>query len=227
MSDIGTLGPMATPSPANLRAFVRRHTRLVTLDDLPGIRLHVADDVVDVWSRARAALATPDAPVPFWAFAWSGGLAVARYILDHPAEVRGRRVLDLGTGSGLCAIAAVKAGASSVLAADVDPLAIAAAEVNARANGVRFALRRDDLLVSLPPEADVILAGDVSYEETMGRRMAEWLAGAARIGIRVLIGDPGRRYLPAGLERVASYRVTTNREIESAAVTAAAVYTFV
>jgi predicted nicotinamide N-methyase len=217
---------MPSPSPANLRAFVRRHTRFVALPDLPDLRLHLADDVATVWHKTGQELGELDPALPYWGFVWSGGLAIASHLVAHPEEVAGRRVLDLATGSGLCAIVAARVGAGSVLASDIDPLAVAAAEVNARVNNVRIGVIRDDLLTRDPPPVDVILAGDVSYEETMASRMFDWLASAADAGLRVLIGDPGRKYLRAGLERVATYPVHPSREIESATVRESSVYMF-
>jgi predicted nicotinamide N-methyase len=217
---------MAAPSPANLRAFVRRHTRLEPVPDVPGLRLHLADDVMTVCQLAGRELGQTDPPLPFWAFSWAGGLAIARYLVDHPDEVAGRRVLDVASGSGLCAIVAMRSGAASVHAVDVDPLSEAAVAVNARANGVRIGFSRQDLLDTPPPTSDVILAGDVCYEETMAGRMIAWLGLAAHQGARVLVGDPGRTYLPPGLERLAGYRVRTSLELENADVKDAAVYTF-
>jgi predicted nicotinamide N-methyase len=217
---------MGQPSPANLRAFVRRHTTLVAVPGLSGVVLHVASDVTELWHACGSELGLADPPLPFWAFPWAGGLAVARHLADHPEEVAGRRVLDLASGSGLCAIAALRAGAGSVQAVDVDPLAEAAVTVNARANALHVPVRRTDLLGGPPPDADVVLAGDVCYEEAMAERMLAWLAAAAADGRRVLVGDPGRRYLPAGLRRVASYEVITSRELERAELTAAGVFTF-
>lgn len=217
---------MARPSPAALRAFVRRNTRLTPVPDVPGVRLQLADDVAVVCGLTGRALGQADPALPFWAFAWAGGLAIARYLVDHPAEVAGRRVLDVATGSGLCAIVALRSGAASAIGVDVDPLSEAAVAVNARANGVRIGFSRHDLLDAPPPACDVILAGDVCYEETMAGRILDWLRLAARGGTRVLLGDPGRTYLPAGLERLASYRVRTTRELENDEIKDAAVFTF-
>ena len=217
---------MPTQSPANLRAFVRRHTRLTPVPGLPGLRLQLADDVMVVMQLAGAELGQRDPALPFWAFAWAGGLAVSQYLVDHPEEVAGRRVLDVGSGSGLCAVVAMRLGAASVHAVDIDPFSQAAVALNARANGVRVGFSRQDLLGGPPPPCDVILAGDVCYEETMAGRMLEWLRLAARSGTRVLLGDPGRTYLPAGLERLASYRVRTSRELEDAETKESAVFTF-
>ena len=215
---------MAIPSPASRRAFVRRHTRLQDVAEVPGLRLHLADDVTTVWNRTGDFLGVADPPLPYWAFAWSGGLGIARFLADHPDDVVGRAVVDVGSGSGLCAIVAARLGAASVLAIDVDPFAAAAVELNARANRVRVAFSGHDVLDERPPPCDVLLAGDVSYEGPMAERMTAWLRAAADAGTRVLLGDPGRAYLPAGLERVAAYRVRTSREIEEAELTEASVY---
>jgi predicted nicotinamide N-methyase len=216
---------MSNPSRANLRAFVRRHTRLQDVPEVPGLRLHLADDVMEVCRLAGVELGQADPPLPYWAFTWAGGLAIARYLVDHPEEVAGRRVVDVASGSGLCAIVAAEAGAADVVAADVDPLAEAAVAINARANRVRIGFRRDDLLDALPPPCDVILAGDVVYEETMARRMIEWLRAASARGTRVLLGDLGRRYLPPGLARVATYEVRTSLELENEPIKRSHVFT--
>lgn len=174
---------------------------------------------------AGAELGQADPPLAFWAFAWPGGLGLARYVLDHPAEVAGRRVVDVGTGSGLCAIAAAHAGAADVLGLDVDPLAEAAFGLNVRANGLSLGFRGEDPLDGPPPACDVILAGDVAYEGPLAERMMAWLRVAAGAGARVLLGDPGRRYLPEGLVRLATYEVPTTRETEAAERTTVGVFT--
>jgi predicted nicotinamide N-methyase len=217
---------MATPSPANLRAFIRNNTRLAPVADLPEIRLHQADDVMAMMSLAGAELGEDDPGLPFWAFAWAGGLAVSHYLLEHPEEVAGRRVIDVASGSGLCAIVALRCGAESVHAVDIDPLSEAAVGLNAKANGVRIGFSLQDLLSAAPPDCDVILAGDVCYEETMAARMVDWLRLAAARGTRVLVGDPGRRYLPPGMSPLAAYRVRTSHELEDAEMKDVAVYTF-
>lgn len=223
---------MPPPSAARLRAFVRRETRLAPVPGLPSIRLHQAADVMALLQRAGTELAQVDPPLPFWAFPWAGGLALARHVTEHPDLVAGRRVLDLATGSGLCAIAALRAGAAAVQAVDVDPLAEAATALNARANGVRIPFTRRDILDEpLPAGIEVILAGDVAYEATMAHRMLGWLRGASRAGAgaTVLIGDPGRAHFPGGsfgLERLATYQVMTSRELEPAATRDASVWTF-
>jgi predicted nicotinamide N-methyase len=153
-----------------------------------------------------------DGPPPYWAFGWLGGQVVARYVLDHPEEVAGLRVLDLATGSGLVAIAAARAGAASVVAADIDPLSSAAVRLNAALNDVRVDPLLADLLDGGPPDVDVVLAGDVCYDRDMTPRVLGWLA---RFSGRVLLGDPGRAYLPqTGLLEVASYDVPTTRALE-------------
>jgi len=193
---------------------------------IPEIRLHLADEAAPVWRATEAALGSAGAPIPFWAFAWAGGLALTRFVLDHPDEVRGRRVLDFATGSGLVAIAAVRAGAASVTAADIDPFAEAAAGLNARANGIRLSFVGRDLLDEEPPDVDVLLAADTWYEGPLAARVLPWLRAAADRGIRVLVGDPGRRYLPAaGLVALASYEVETTTQLEDRAVLRARVFT--
>jgi predicted nicotinamide N-methyase len=181
--------------------------------------------VVAISGLAATELRQPDPPLPFWAFAWAGGLAIARYLVDHPEEIEGRRVLDVASGSGLCAIVAMRLGAASVHAVDIDPLSEAAVAVNARANGVRIGFSRRDILGDAPPVYDAILAGDIFYEETMAARFLRWLERAAGNGSRVLIGDPGRTYQPSGLQRLASYEVRTSRELEASEVKRSAVFT--
>jgi predicted nicotinamide N-methyase len=205
---------------------VAHHTRLQPVPGIPGIRLHLADDVAPVWHATEAALGVGGAPIPFWAFAWAGGLALARFVQEHPDEVQGRRILDLATGSGLVAIAAVLAGASAVIAADVDPFAEAAVGLNARANGVRIAFVGRDLLDEEPPDVDVLLAADTWYEGPLAERVLPWLRAAQARGTRVLVGDPGRRYLPAsGLVPLASYEVQTTTRLEDRAIVRAHVFT--
>jgi predicted nicotinamide N-methyase len=216
---------MAVRSPSELRAFVRAHTTLEPLAELPDVRLHVAADVMETCRLAGIELGQADPPLPYWAFPWAGGLAVARYLRDQPSEVAGKSVLDLATGSGLCAIVAALAGAREVEAVDIDPLSVAAAKLNARANRVAITVRRGDRLDDPPPDVEVVLAGDVCYEETMSRRMIEWLRTAAGAGARVLIGDPGRAYLPDGLRRIATYDIRTSLEIEDSDHKPAGVYT--
>ena len=197
------------------RAFVLRHTRLQHVPGLDGIRLHLADDVLAVWHATQEATGDPDAPVPYWAFAWGGGLAITRYLRDHPEVVAGRRVLDIASGSGLCAIAAMREGAAAATAVDIDPFAVAAIRINARANGHRLDVVCGDVLDDEPPDVDLILAGDCWYEERFAARITAWLQRASDRGIGVRIGDPDRRYLPHDkVRRIATYEVRTTTDLE-------------
>jgi predicted nicotinamide N-methyase len=199
-------------------AFVRLHARLAPAAFVPEVRLHQADEPIGLWELTEGEFRSAQPP-PFWAFAWAGGQGLARYVLDHPCEVAGRRVLDLASGSGLVAIAAALAGAASVRAVDVDPLAVAAVEVNAAANGVTLAAELADLLDGDPGDAQVVLAGDVFYSKAMADRVMRFLRRAQRGGARVLVGDPGREFLPRGSFRpLAEYDVPVTEALESARV---------
>lgn len=194
-------------------------TRPLSPPVVPELVLHLADDMDQAWSSLQTELDDGDLPPPFWAFAWLGGQGVARYVLDHPDEVRDRRVLDLATGSGLCALAAVRAGAADVTAVDVDPFAVEAARLNAEVNGLLLEVRCADLLDAPPPQVDVVLAGDVFYDAAMSARVQPWLLDARRAGVRVLIGDPGRHYLPRALcTELSSLEVPTTRALEGVEV---------
>jgi predicted nicotinamide N-methyase len=193
---------------------------------LEGIQLHLADEVYRLWHALQVETGDPDTALPYWAFAWGGGLAVARYLADHAETVEGRRVLDLAAGSGLCAIAALRAGAGSATGADIDPYAIEAMGRNAKANGVRLGTTDRDLLAEPPPDVDLILAGDCWYEETLAARVLPWLRAARDRGVDVITGDPGRRYLPTDeLEEVAVYDVRTTTELEDLALKQGRVFT--
>jgi predicted nicotinamide N-methyase len=177
------------------------------------------------WASLQDELDDATLPPPFWAFAWLGGQAVARHVLDQPQEVAGRRVLDLATGSGLCGLAALRAGAASVRAVDVDPVAVAAARLNAAVNDLPLLVEQVDLLAQLPPDVDVVLAGDVFYDAAMAERVQPWLLEAHRAGVRVLVGDPGRHYLPrALLTELAAYEIPTTRDLEGVLVRTTRVY---
>ena len=181
--------------------------RLVEVPFVPEVRLHVAEDATVWWARMQARSLATQTP-PFWASAWAGGRAVARYVLDNPQTVAGRRVLDVASGSGLVAIAAGRAGAAEVIANDIDPYAVAAITLNARANAVPIIESQADLLDGDGGDAEVVLAGDVFYTEHMARRMLAFLERAAARGAQVFAGDPARGHLPAGrLQIVASYRI--------------------
>jgi len=208
------------------RAFIRENTRLQAPPHTPELRLHLADEITPIWKLTEEALEEIGLPPPFWAFAWAGGQALARYVLDHPEIVAGKRVIDFATGSGVVAVAAMKAGATSVLAADIDVFCEAAVGLNAEANGVEIAFTDQNLLDAPPPQADVLLAGDICYERPMAEAVMAWLAQGRATGARVLIGDPGRTYFRKdGLEKLAEYQVPTTRELEDLAVKRTSVWT--
>ncbi len=197
-------------------AFIRAETRLLPVPHAPEISLYVAEEATALWQRTEEELGEMGLPPPFWAFAWAGGQALARYILDNPHLVRGRRVLDVAAGSGLVAIAAAMAGAASVEAADIDAFAADAIAINAAANAVQVTPRLADL-VGTDEGWDVVLTGDIFYERDISERMWPWLAALEERGARVLIGDPGRSYLPKDkVEQIAQYRVQVTRDLEDA-----------
>jgi predicted nicotinamide N-methyase len=207
------------------RAFILANTRLQAPPHTPELWLRLADEVTPLWRLTEEQLGELGLPPPFWAFAWAGGQALARYLIDHPHEVAGRRVVDFASGSGIVAIAARLAGAATVLAADIDGFCADAVALNAAANGVAVEFTGDDLLEAPPPAADVILAADICYEQPLAGRVMAWLGEARAAGARVLIGDPGRSYFPkSGLVRLAEYRVATTRELEDAEVKRTAVW---
>lgn len=202
-------------TPASAPDFIAANTRLQTVPHAPEISLWLADEITPLWRLTEEELGEMGLPPPFWAFAWAGGQALARWLLDHPAEVAGKRVIDLATGSGLVGIAAMKAGAASVLAADIDPFCAAAVAANARSNGVEIAFSDTNLLDAPPPPVDLICAGDVFYEKPMAEAVLAWLKQAQANGTRVIVGDPGRTYFPqSGLTLLAEYTVATTRELE-------------
>ena len=208
------------------RAFILENTRIQPPPHTPELNLHLADEVTPIWRLTEEALAEIGLPPPFWAFAWAGGQALARYVLDHPDEVAGKRVVDFASGSGIVGIAAMRAGAGHVLATDIDPFCGAALAVNGELNGVRIDFTDQNLLETPPPDVDVILAGDICYEKPLATQVMDWLAAAHVRGTRVLIGDPGRSYFPrVGLEKLAEYEVPTTRELEDREVKKTAVWT--
>jgi predicted nicotinamide N-methyase len=211
---------------ADPAAFIRANTRLLPVPLVPEIMLHVADETVPLWSKTEDELGEVGLPPPFWAFAWAGGQALARYILDHPADVVGKAVIDLASGSGLVAIAAMKAGAASVVAFDIDAFARTAMAVNARENNVMIAISGDDLFAGAAvPPADTILAGDIFYESDMAKAAFVLLSAKAALGALVLIGDPGRSFLPKDkLRRIAEYSVPVTRDLEDADIKKTAVW---
>jgi predicted nicotinamide N-methyase len=199
-----------------LLQFIRTNTVLAPVPFVPEINLFQAAEPIALWEKTEQAGA--EQPPPFWAFAWAGGQALARHVLDHPDLVVGRGVLDLATGSGLVAVAAARAGAGPVIANDIDPYSLAAAEANAAANGVAVRTLEADVL-DTDPEEPVILAGDVFYSREMAARVLPFLRRAAGRGCLVLVGDPGRAYLPAeGLIKQAEYDVPVIESLESVPV---------
>jgi predicted nicotinamide N-methyase len=196
-------------------AFVRRNTTITAPPLVPEIRLYLATEITPIWQATEETLARSGLPPPYWAFAWAGGQALARFLLDHPEQVAGRSVLDFGAGSGIVAIAAAKAGAASVLACEIDHFAAAAIAANAALNDVAIAVTTSDVLDTVGPRWEVVTAGDVCYERPMADRVTAWLRVLAGHGSFVLLGDPGRAYLPSeGLAELAHYLVPTTREIE-------------
>ncbi len=222
--------PESRPTPLSAterRAFILANTRLQRPPHTPELQLHLADEITPIWRLTEEALAEIGVPPPFWAFAWAGGQALARYVLDHPQVVRGQRVLDFAAGSGLVGVAAMKAGASHGLCADIDDFCAAAIALNAEVNAVRVAFTAENLLDAPPPDVDVILAGDISYENPLAGRVRAWLAEAHARGVMVLMGDPRRSYFSTqGLRPLAEYEVQTTRELEDFAVKRTGVWTF-
>ncbi|BCP55687.1 nicotinamide N-methylase [Kaistia sp. 32K] len=204
---------------ADPAVFVREQTRLSPVAFVPEIRLHQADEATALWHLTEATLDQADLPPPFWAFAWAGGQGLARYILDHPETVRGKRVLDFASGSGLVAIAAALAGASDVEAVDIDPFAVASIGLNAAANGVAVSARRVDLIGAALDNCDVLLAGDVFYDRGFAAVLLPWLQRLAAGGMTVIAGDPDRAYAPAtGRRDLARYEVPVHPALEDATV---------
>ena len=202
-----------TTSTHDWPAFIRENTRLIPPPLVPEIVLHLAEESLPIWRKTEDELGEMNVPPPYWAFAWAGGQAVSRYILDNPALVAGRTVLDLGSGAGLAAIAAAKVGATDVLAADIDAVSLTAAAINATANGVTIRTTSEDLLATPPPAYDVIIVGDLFYEPALARSPL------------ILIGDPQRSYFPRGrFEKLAEYRVPVTRELEDSEIKLTAVW---
>jgi predicted nicotinamide N-methyase len=206
--------------PAALRAFIAESTRVGAPPLLPEIALHLVSDVTALWQVTERELAAAGLDLPFWAFAWAGGQALARHLLDAPERVRGRRVVDIASGSGLVAIAAALSGAASVVAVDCDPVAAEAIALNAARNGVHVPVLCADLQGEVDPAwatgAEVVLAGDVCYDRAMAPGVMAWLRRRREAGSEVLLGDPGRAYLPAeGLAEVARYTVPTPDGVEA------------
>jgi predicted nicotinamide N-methyase len=207
--------------------FILGNTSPIAPPHVPEIQLHLASEVHDLWLKTETDLEEIGLPPPFWAFAWAGGQGLARHVLDHPEIVRGKRVLDFASGSGLVAIAAALAGASEVLAADIDPWARTAVRLNAALNDVTLSFTHDDL-IGLSVDVDVVLAGDVFYDNAFAQSLTLWFEQLAKAGCEVLVGDPGRSYRPtARLEPLATYMVPVTRVLEDSEVKKTTVWRFV
>ena len=228
----GTQPSAARLGHADLGAFVRAQTRLAAPPLIPEITLWLSHDEPTVlWERLEQASGRPDLPPPFWAYPWTGGIALARYLLDHPGQVAGQTVLDLASGSGLVAIVAARLGADAVTASDIDPVAATAIDLNARANDVALTITTTDLLAAAPaPQpghahpSSLVLVGDAFYERRMAHRALAFLRGLRDGGARVLIGDPGRAYLPDGLRQLARYDVPAWAGLEDTEIKPATVW---
>jgi predicted nicotinamide N-methyase len=213
-------------TPGERRDFIVQHTRLLPVPHAPEISLYVADEATALWQKTEDELGEIGLPPPFWAFAWAGGQALARYILDHPEIVQGKSVLDFASGSGLVAIAAAKAGAQAVFATEIDDFALDAIAINARANQADVTVIGGDRIGS-DEGWDVVLAGDVSYERDMAGRVTSWLQALHERGATVLIGDPGRSYLARNrLEQIAEYRIPVSRDLEDMDIKKTGVWRF-
>ncbi|KAA0688422.1 class I SAM-dependent methyltransferase [Azospirillum brasilense] len=195
--------------------FIRSNTVVTRTPLLPEIALHLATEITPLWEATEDSLKESNVPPPYWAFAWPGGQAVARLVLDRPELVAGKSVLDFAAGTGLVGIAAMMAGAARVQSCDIDRFALSAIALNAESNGVDVKAVSADLVDRPLPGIDVVLAGDVCYEKPMADRVTTWLRAIAATGTLVLLGDPGRAYVPtSGIERVAQYSVPTSLELE-------------
>jgi predicted nicotinamide N-methyase len=206
-------------------AFILDNTRLLAPPLVPEIRLHLAEESLPIWRKTEEELGEMGLPPPYWAFAWAGGQALARYLLDQGGQIARKRVLDIGAGSGISAIAAAIAGAQQVIAADIDVLAVAAMRLNATANNVEITATTDDWLGGAAPAGDVLLVGDLFYERPLAERVMAFVRQRAADGSLVLVGDPRRSYFPADdFVPVAQYEVPVTRELEDAEIKRAAVW---
>lgn len=223
---VSTIRRVEPPLRTDPEIFIRANTSPMTPPHVPEIRLHLADEAHELWLKTEEELAEIGLPPPFWAFAWAGGQGLARYILDHPDIVAGKRVLDFATGSGLVAIAAKMAGAAKVVAADIDPWTETAVRLNAGLNAVEVDFTAADLIGG-KVEADILLAGDVFYDSGFATAIVPWFEALSRQGITVLVGDPGRSYLPKDrLKFCAVYQVPVTRALEDSEVKKTTVWRF-
>jgi predicted nicotinamide N-methyase len=210
--------PPVARLPVDPEGFIRNNTALEAPAMVPEFRLWLATEYVPIWQATESWLEEHNVDPPYWAFCWPGGQAIARHLLDNPELVRGKRVIDFATGSGISSMAAARAGALSVIANDIDALSLVAARLNGEANGLAFDVSAEDWLAGPDgaPDADVVIAGDVCYEQEMSVRALAWLRSHARLGRLVLLGDPGRNYFSAqGLEERARYDIPTSLQLEN------------
>jgi predicted nicotinamide N-methyase len=208
------------------RRFILENTSVLTPPHVPEVRLRLADEAHELWRKTEAQLAESGLPPPFWAFAWAGGQGLARYVLDNPALVKGKRAIDFAAGSGLVGIAAMLAGAAEVICADIDPYAFGAARINAALNNVSVAPLHENLIGSAL-DTDLLLAGDVFYDRHFAAELIPWFETLAASGVDILVGDPGRTYLPkARLEHLAEYQVPVTRALEDADIKRTTVWRF-
>jgi predicted nicotinamide N-methyase len=204
------------------RTFIIENTTIISPPLVPEVKLHLAHEALPIWQKTEDELGEIGLPPPFWAFAWAGGQALARYILDNPEIVLGKQVIDIASGSGLVGIAAMKAGAASVLAADIDQFSIAAVALNADLNSTILSPTSENLLLAPPPQTGVILVGDLFYEKHVAERCLAWLRLS---NAEILIGDPGRSYLPKSeLTKIAEYSVPVSRDLEDSEIKLTAVW---
>jgi predicted nicotinamide N-methyase len=200
-------------------AFIRKETKVKPVPHAEEILLHVADEAMDLWQKTEDELGELGLPPPFWAFAWAGGQGLARFVLDTPALVKGKRVVDFACGSGLVGIAAMKAGAASCHAVDIDAFALTATRMNAALNHVEISTETADITAGDPPEADLVFCGDVFYDKPMAEKVLAFLDRLLANGIEVYVGDPGRSYLPsARLTELAAYRVPVVGALEDSEI---------
>ncbi|MCO5152336.1 MULTISPECIES: class I SAM-dependent methyltransferase [unclassified Shinella] len=206
--------------------FIRDNTDVLSPPHVPEVRLRLATEAHDLWLKTEEELQEIGLPPPFWAFAWAGGQGLARHILDHPALVTGKSVLDFASGSGLVGIAARLSGASSVLAADIDPWSEAAVRLNAVLNGVDL-IHTAENMIGRDEGWDVVLAGDVFYDRGFADVLIPWFSTLAAQGAMVLVGDPGRAYCPRErMEALAIYTVPVTRALEDSEVKKTTVWRF-
>ena len=218
-------GKRAVATLEDAKAFIRANTRIVKVHDLP-LQMYQADELTPIWEATEKDLAAANVAPPFWAFPWAGGQALARYLIDHPEAVRGKRVLNLAAGSGLVGIAAALSGAAEVSANDIDPMCEAAVSLNAELNNVSIRYIAGNLLDAAPPDFDVIVAADVFYEQRPAQMFRAFLERCHASGITILAGDPGRTYFPRdAFRQAAEYSVETTTEIENHPVQTARVWT--